>query len=81
MRNWQNVNLGYHDPSRAEVPFLFNRPALHFLAAVFRDIAGDLVRADHAEAASVGVLAQGPQLGLGVLAAVLGRDPGVKPGA
>jgi hypothetical protein len=30
--------------------------------------------ADHGEAAPVGVLAQGPQLGLGVLAAVLGRD-------
>src|SRR3954447_21709250 len=36
---------------------------------------------DHAEAATLGVLAQGPELGLGVLAAVLGRDPGVEAGA
>src|SRR5205823_2214750 len=34
--------------------------------------------ADDAEAATLGVLAQRPQLGLGVLAAVLGRDPGVE---
>ena len=34
--------------------------------------------ADHAEAAALGVLAQGPELGLGVLAAVLGRDPRIE---
>src|SRR3954454_10162387 len=37
--------------------------------------------ADHGEAAALGVLAQRPELGLGVLAAVLGRDPGVQAGA
>src|SRR3954453_15033346 len=37
--------------------------------------------ADDAEAAALGVLAQGPELGLGVLAAILGRDPGVQAGA
>src|SRR3954453_23530792 len=34
--------------------------------------------ADDAEAAALGVLSQGPELGLGVLAAVLGRDPRVE---
>jgi hypothetical protein len=33
------------------------------------------------KAAALGVLAQRPELGLGVLAAVLGRDPGVQAGA
>src|SRR3954447_15446312 len=36
---------------------------------------------DDGEAATLGVLAQGPELGLGVLAAVLGRDPRVEAGA
>src|SRR4051794_25829940 len=43
--------------------------------------AGGLVDelADDAEAATLGVLAQRPELGLGVLAAVLGRDPRTGP--
>ena len=39
----------------AEVAFLVKRPALHFLGAVFRHVAGDLVRPGHAEAETVRV--------------------------
>lgn len=47
------IDFRHHDASGAEVAFLVKRPALHFLAAVFRYVAGDLVRSGHAEAETV----------------------------
>jgi hypothetical protein len=41
---------------------------------------GDNELAHHREAAPLGVLAEGPELGLGVLAAVLGRHARVETG-
>src|SRR3954449_10825685 len=54
---------------------LVPRPALGGAGGVVDELA------DHGEAATLCILAQGSELGLGVLAAVLGRDPGVEPGA
>ena len=49
------IDFRHHDASGAEVAFLVKRPALHFLPAVFRYVAGDLVRPGHAEAETVRV--------------------------
>ena len=49
------IDFRRHDARGAEVAFLVKRPALHFLAVVFRYVAGDLVRPGHAEAKTVRV--------------------------
>ena len=51
----KDSGLSDREASGAEVAFLVKRPALHFLAAVFRYATGDLVRPGHAEAETVRV--------------------------
>ncbi len=51
----KDSGLSDREASGAEVAFLVKRPALHFLPAVFRYVAGDLVRTGHAEAETVRV--------------------------
>ncbi|MCM2564806.1 hypothetical protein NCG91_04285 [Janthinobacterium sp. GK] len=49
------IDFRHHNAPGAEVAFLVKRPALHFLAAVLRYVAGDLVRPGHSKAETVRV--------------------------